>query len=287
MERELWIVLYHMALGCDKLTKARYRPAVIVGVYAWAVLHDRPVSWACQRRNWPEQLLKEPCFRLPSQPTMSRRLRQPQTERVLEEISQSLTEAWSVCWVKIMDAKSLPVGGCTKDRDAQRGRAANGFAKGYKFHAIWGAGPMPLVWGLASMNRSEQAMGHEMIPLLEGSGYLLADSQYDSNHLHELAAERSHQLVAPRKRPKAGLNRRLQTAQRLRALELLKTPFGKALYDHRDHIERNFGWLTACAGGLAPLPAWVRRFHRVRLWIFMKLILNGLRRSQRALLDVA
>ncbi len=46
MERELWLLLYHMALSCDQLTKARYRPAVIVGVYGWAVVHDRPVSWA-------------------------------------------------------------------------------------------------------------------------------------------------------------------------------------------------------------------------------------------------
>lgn len=287
MERELWIVLYHMALASDKLTKAYYRPAVIVGVYAWAVLHDRPVSWACQRRNWPAKLLEEPCFCLPSQSTMSRRLRQLQTEHVLEEVSQWLTEAWSICWVKVIDAKPLPVGGCSKDGDAHRGRAVNGFAKGYKFHAIWGAGPMPLVWGLAGMNSNESMMGRQMIPLLRGGGYLLGDCQYDSNQLHQLAAEQHHQLVAPRKKPHARLRPQLHTPQRLRALELLQTPFGKALFNQRDRIERNFGWLTSCAGGLGPLPAWVRRFQRVRLWVFMKLIFNAIRRSPAALLDVA
>jgi hypothetical protein len=35
MERELWLLLCRMALSCDQLTKARYRPAVIVGVYGW------------------------------------------------------------------------------------------------------------------------------------------------------------------------------------------------------------------------------------------------------------
>ena len=158
MERELWLLLYHMALSCDKLTKARYRPAVIVGVYGWAVVHDRPVSWACQRRNWPEALFAEPCFCLPSQATMSRRLRSADIEQLLDEASWRLTEAWVFCWVKIIDAKPLPIGGFSKDGDARWGRGVKALAKGYKFYAIWGAGPLPLVWGLAAMNVSESAM---------------------------------------------------------------------------------------------------------------------------------
>lgn len=287
MERELWLVLYHMALRCDKLTPARYRPAVIVGVYAWAVLHDRPVSWACRPQNWPVDLLEERRLRLPSQSTMSRRLRRAETERVLDEASRLLVEAWALCWTKIVDAKPLPIGGYSKDPDARWGRAVKGFAKGYKFFAIWGAGPMPVVWGLAAMNKSEPVMARHMIPLLDGGGYLLGDSQYDSNRLYPLAAERGYQLVAPRKKPRGGLGHRPHAPQRLRALELLQTPFGKALLNHRDHIERNFGWLTSCAAGLAPLPAWVRRFHRVRLWIYVKLIINALRRSPTAMQDIA
>jgi Transposase DDE domain len=287
MERELWLLLYHTALSCDKLTKARYRSAVIVGVYAWAVVHDRPVSWACDRRNWPETLLLERCFCLPSQSTMSRRLRSPDVECLLEQMSWLLTEAWTVCWTKIVDAKPLPIGGFSKDGDARWGRSVKGFAKGYKFYAIWGAGPMPLVWGLASMNFSELAMAKHMVPLLEGGGYLLGDSLYDSNPLYNLAGQHGHQLVAPRKQPGRGVGHRSQSPHRLRALELLETPFGKALHRHRDHIERNLGWLTSCAGGLQPLPAWVRRFHRVRLWLHMKLILNGLRRAPQTMQAVA
>jgi hypothetical protein len=91
MERELWLVFYQVALHCDKLTRAQFRPAVIVGVYAWAVLHDRPVSWACEARNWPSELLIESAVRLPSQSTMSRRLRKPDTERLLDQVSWLLT----------------------------------------------------------------------------------------------------------------------------------------------------------------------------------------------------
>jgi hypothetical protein len=287
MERELWLLLYHMALGCDKWTKARYRPAVIVGVYGWAVVHDRPVSWACQRRNWPEALLQEPCFCWPSQSTMSRRLRAPDIERLLDEASWRLTEAWIFCWVKIIDAKPLPLGGFSKDGDAHGGRGVKALAKGYKFYAIWGVGPMPLVWGLAAMNVSESAMARQMLALLEGGGYVLGDSLYDSNPLYTLARQHGHQLVAPRKTPGAGLGHRRHAPERLRALDLLDTPFGKALFAQRTQIERNLGWLTSCAGGLAPLPAWVRRFHRVRLWVYLKLIFNALRRTSPAMLAMA
>jgi hypothetical protein len=287
MERELWLLLYQMALRCDKLTKARYRPAVIVGVYAWAVVHDRPVSWSCDPRNWPEALLGEPCFCLPSQSTMSRRLRSADIQRLLDEASWLLTEVWAFCWVKIIDAKPLPIGGFSKDGDARWGRSVKAFAKGYKFYAIWGAGPMPLVWGLAAMNVSEAVMARQMLVLLEGAGYLLGDSQYDSNRLHALASQHGHQLVAPRKKLGTGLGHRPHTPQRLRALELLRTPFGQALLNQRNHIERNLGWLTSCAGGLQPLPAWVRRFHRVRLWVHLKLIFNALRRSPLTLPAIA
>ena len=44
----------------------------VVKVYYWAVIHDRPTSWACRRENWPPPLRRR---RLPSSATISRRLR--------------------------------------------------------------------------------------------------------------------------------------------------------------------------------------------------------------------
>src|SRR5829696_10150878 len=72
MERELWDQLYSIVVRLDKFyTKGFFRAAEIVMVFLWAVIHDRPTSWACERRNW----VVTPPSGLPSQSTMSRRLR--------------------------------------------------------------------------------------------------------------------------------------------------------------------------------------------------------------------
>jgi hypothetical protein len=34
---------------------------------------------------------------------------------------------------------------------------------------------------------------------------------------------------------------------------------------------------TSFAGGLGPLPAWVRRLPRVRTWVWAKLLINAVR----------
>ena len=46
----------------------------------------------------------------------------------------------------------------------------------------------------------------------------------------------------------------------------------------RTAIERSFGNVTSFAGGLGPLPAWVRRPHRVALWVAAKFIIDATRR---------
>jgi hypothetical protein len=274
MERELWRQLYELALRFDEAWKipAVYPTSMIVAVFFWAVIHDRPVSWACQRRNWPPDIQ----LALPSQSTMSRRLRTPAVENLLSKIFDELSEHPRT-WFKSIDAKPLVIGGYTKDKDAAWGYAVKSFAKGYKLYAIWGEGSLPLVWGLAPMNVSEKRMAAAMIPHLTGSGYLLGDTQYDTNPLYDLAQQNGHQLVAPRYRRKAGLGHRYNSPSRLRSIELLKTRFGTALYRQREDVERRFGWLTSCATGLTVLPAWVRRPTRVRLWIYAKLLINALR----------
>ena len=53
---------------------------------------------------------------------------------------------------------------------------------------------------------------------------------------------------------------------------------GQDLLRMRTGIERSYGNLTSFAGGLGPLPAWVRRPHRVATWVAAKLILDYTRR---------
>lgn len=277
MERELWLLLYEMASRLDKQWgRWKYSTAEIVVIYFWCVLHDRPMSWGIQRANWPEDLC--PAW-LPTQSTFCRRMRRPETLRLLLEIEQTWLAlvGTSRLLIRMIDGKPLSVSGVSKDADAGYGRGAGGMQKGYKFYAVWATGPLPLTWALAPMNYSERTMARRLIPSLPGSGYLLGDAEYDCNHLYELAHAADHQLLARKRQKHRGLGHRRQSPHRLRSIELLKGTFGKMLYRFRHQIERDFGNLVSFGGGLACLPAWVRRFPRVRNWIHAKLLINAAR----------
>jgi hypothetical protein len=279
MERELWKSLYMLAVKLDNpWGHWRYSTAEIVAVYFWAVVHDRPTSWAADPAEWPDDLRPA---RLPPQCTLSRRLGRPETVILMTAMEHYLVAllAFSRHWVHMIDAKGLPVSGVSKDPDAGNGRAAGSFHKGYKFYAIWSGGPIPQSWGLAPMNVSEKTMARRLIPTLSGGGYLLGDPEYDANPLYDAAAEAGYQLVAKKRRDRGrgGLGHRRQSVGRLRSIELMNTNFGRALYRQRNAIECRFGTLTATGGGLAPLPAWVRRFHRVRHWVQAKILAAGIR----------
>lgn len=273
MERELWKQLYRVVVRLDNLwTNGWYRAGEIVVVFLWAAIHDRPTSWACEARNWPDELARP----LPPQCTMSRRLRSRGVRALLAKVEAELGGDPCQWWTQRMDSKPLPVGPHSKDPDAKYGRAARGFARGYKMHVIWGGGPLPSRWGIEPMNTGDSTAARRLVAELPGSGYLVGDSQYDSNPLHK-AASPNHQVVAPQQRPGKSLGHRPHEPSRLHALELLTRPFGKALLRYRNEIERLFGTLTNFAAGLSPLPSWVRRPHRVHQWVQAKLLIYAIR----------
>src|SRR5262245_17216839 len=89
MERERWLVLYARA---RELSRGwgfgnSYSTACIVGVFLWAAVHDRPVAWACQAENWAAELN---FGKLPSQSTMSRRLRSEPVKNLLNLMEQAM-----------------------------------------------------------------------------------------------------------------------------------------------------------------------------------------------------
>jgi hypothetical protein len=279
MERELWKILYLLVRKFDSgWGNWRYSTADILAAYFWAVVHDRPTSWAADPRQWPDDL--RPTL-LPPQSTLSRQLRHWRTVELMTTVEQHLTALLALAGylVKRIDGKPLPVSAVSKDPDAGYGRGAGAKQKGYKLHAIWSVGPMPIAWALTAMNTSEKVMARHLIPTLSGGGYLAADSQYDVNYLYDQAAESGFQLVAKKTkdRGRGGLGHRRQSPGRLRSIELLNTPFGRALLNQRNAIESRFGTLTSTGGGLGPLPAWVRRFTRVRNWVQAKIIAAGVR----------
>jgi hypothetical protein len=279
MEREIWPVLSQMIfdLARSRRRGARFSHsiALIVRVYFWAVIHDRSVHWACQPGNWDRD--KKP-KNLPSQSTLSRRLRTDAFTEFTEALTKRVAGSEHVGLIKAIDAKALTISENTRDPDTPKpGRAVKGFARGYKLYAIWGVKPMPLAYDVQPINVSEVTVAKTLIPQLNDEGYLLGDAIYDCNKLYQLAFAQGHQLVAPRKRPDSELGHRSHCPQRLNNIDRLKRPFGQKLLDERDDIEREFSGLTCFGGGLTCLPPWVRRLHRVRAWVTAKLIINALR----------
>lgn len=292
MEDELWPALYRLFLEEHNRRyprgqkRVRYSDAVILAVAAWAVLHDRPACWACRAKNWRGLPGGCPWAALPSPGRLSVRLKTLSVQQLLEQVFWRLLCLRPLSMVRRVDSKPLPVGGFSKDRDAKRGYATGGLAKGYKFFGCWGASVVPEQLLLGPLNQSDPAGAMALVRGLSRGplpgGYLLADATHDTNPLHALAREHGFQLVAPRKQPGTGLGHGAHDPARLRAIEMLEGPsgFGRALYAGRGAVERDLAHLCGFGGGLQPLPSFVRRPRRVAFWVVTKLIINGIRLCQ-------
>jgi len=281
MEAELWKQVYKLVTQMAKgktLKRATYTDGDIILTYMWAVIHDRPIYWACKKRNWPIYYRRR---KLPNASTMTRRLRTEQLQNLLRITEQHLINKFprSVCrWI---DGKPLPIGGCSKDKQSAFGYGASCIAKGYKLYAIADKNQGFIHWTVQAMNHGESKVARNLIAKLDNDGYLVGDGQYDKNHLYDMAANKSIQLVTPQRiRQAKGLGHRRHSPHRLRAIELTKRPFGQSLITSRTAIERMFGNLTSFGCGLSQLPYWVRTLFRVRMWVRAKMIFYHLWRVQ-------
>jgi hypothetical protein len=279
MERELWPLLYNLIRAtATELTQkyVHYQPWVLVAVFLWAALHDRTVSWACDRRHW--DTTRQRPAKLPSPATLSRRIDTVGTGLFFNALEEKIRASGDPALVAFVDGKPLPIGGNGKDPDARFGRGAGCIAKGYKLHAVFAGRAMPEAWEVTPLNANEKAAAVRLIGQLLYGDYLLADGNYDASYVYDAAAARGYQLVAPcRACARPGSGRHYQSPHRLRGLALLGSSFGHALYRARAAIERSFGNAVAFAGGLSGLPAWVRGQERVRTWVWAKLLINGIR----------
>ena len=287
MERELWLILYRWLCQHAKDRGPRgvwYTNTLVAAVWLWAVLHERAVCWATQPCNWPADLLD---FPLPSQSTMSRRLRSHSFEQFLAELHESLKRDTAVrqTLVKVIDSKPLPVGAYCHAKDARWGRGSRCQQRGYKLHALYGGDVLPIAFEVAPMNASEQRVAKRLLRQLDGSqGYVLADRVYDVNVLYAIARTHGHQLVARRKSPHKPVASDARDPSRLRSIDLLEGPFprfGKTLYRCRTEVERRLSHLCGGVGGLLSLPPFVRGLATVNRWVSGKLLIAAARRQQK------
>jgi hypothetical protein len=254
-----------------------FQPHIVLLVLLWAILHDRPRSWACDPVNWSTTTLRP--ARIPSDATVSRQLRRLPAQVLMRALTERLRGRRDPSLIHIIDGKPLPVGGASTDPDARVGRGAGLKAKGYKLHAVWAGRPMPEAYRVEPLNACETKVAEALLPeLAGGGGYLLGDGEYDANPVYAAAGAAGLQLLAPREDPEAGPGHIRQSPYRLRAIELLRTRFGQEVLALRRRVEGSFGNLVSFGGGLGGgPPPWVRRLHRVRAWVWAKLLINGVR----------
>lgn len=268
MERETWSTL------TDRLEKlpdwrpprAQFTDRQIVMVFLWAVLHDRPISWACRPEAWPRRR------ELPSPSTMTRRLRKLSVMLLLLHLTRQEGDRRLLC----IDGKPLRVSRFSKDKQARRGYGAGGFDRGYKLHAICDRQGRLLAFDVRPMNEAECVVGKRLITrAARGRSIVLGDASYDTNALHAAATSRGATLLAPRRKPGTGLGHKRQHPARLKAIETLENNERKRrqVSRLRSAVERYFGWLTAAGGG--QLPPWVRTLPRVRRWVIAKVAIHA------------
>ena len=272
MERELWPRIYHDLRAVARGTHHKgvhFHPWVIAAVLLWAAVHDRPVNWACDPLSWTTTRLRPAV--LPSASTVSRRAKATVFAVFLNCLSARLKGDGRASWELVIDGKPLPVGRCRKDPDA-KGTPAG---RRYKLHLVLGYGAWPEGWEVTNLREYEGAVAKRLLPQIHRFGVLLADGNYEASDLYDAAAEVGYQLLARPEPEDNGAGHHYQSPYRRRALDWFAHGMGWQFYRRRNAIERAFGNAGSFAGGLGPLPNWVRRLGRVQRWVWCKLVTNA------------
>jgi hypothetical protein len=276
MDSELLSWLYHRLLHdptSGRTAGCTYSLGLVTLIYFYAVLLNRSPHWASDRRNWPVGYRR---MRLPSYSQLNRRLKRPQTERLIGQINDELAQRLPHSDLKFVDGKPLTVSGFSKDCDATVGQVPGGYARGYKVHLLVDSLGRIEAFDVTGLHAGEPVVMRKMLQGHPLDGLLIrGDSNYDSNALYRQVAGCGGRLIAPRKKPFTGIGHHRQHPDRLRAIaELEHSPLG--LREHRRiraEVERRIGHLTNLPCGLWALPGFVRHRPRVRQWVAAKVLL--------------
>ena len=286
-EREQWrAVLSAVKRAARRLPKPRRRPKfadwLVVAMYLWSVWHDRCLSWACDRDHYGRLFRPR---KLPSVSQFTRRLKTQRCRQILQWVHEELAEVGLASPVSYFDGKPLLVGGASKDRDARRGYAVGGYAKGYKLHA-WATedGRVP-VFCVTGLHAGECPVAEALcasLPPLGPYSVVLADTNYDDRDLHKGINPLGGVLVSPLKKqqqfpPEQGRHevtlRQMGPGRRELVGAWASTPhLVRFVLKGRARVENIFSRLTFA--GLGHLPPFVRGLGRVTRWVGGKLILH-------------
>jgi hypothetical protein len=277
MDKKVWSIITKMLVSVNRSLKRtgrrpRYSDILIVRMYLWAVWHDRPMCWACHRRNYTT------VFRprvLPSVSQFSRRLKTERIEKMIQAVNERLSQTHLFPMLSFFDGKALAVSKHSRDKDAKKGYADGSFRKGYKLHA-WATrdGRIPR-FRVLPMNCGEPNTARELTDLIPNGSLVLADANYDSGKLYQAVDDRNSQLLTPLKGMAQSVCQLRRMPEARKRVMKLWQHFGKQckeLLKLRYEIERIFSAVSCFGGGLNPLPAWVRRLPRVQRWVSAKLI---------------
>jgi IS5 family transposase len=249
-----------------------YSDLLVLRMWLWAVMHDRPLSWACRRDSYGSAFRPR---RLPSVSRFSRRLRTMRFLRSRVLLHRVLVAHGRGEALSFLDGKALAVGECTTDPDARDGVVTTGrFRKGYKLHARANAAGIIEEYRVTPLNAGEAKVARGLVRGVPAGGVVLADANYDARKLYAAIERRRASFLAPVKgvaRAKSTLRRMPESRRQAVRLWQQRRPLAERAMSARSGVERVFAHLCGFGGGLGPLPAWVRRLGRVRLWLDAKI----------------
>jgi hypothetical protein len=291
----LLAVLRRVTRSFGRSRRHTYSDFLIARLYFWAVLHDRPMTWALDPFHYNR--IFSPRKR-PSVSQLHRRIASDRFARLLQRVHDRFAGSngrfagsdriGSLC----IDGHALCVSPVSQDRDARRGHVPGGFAKGYKLHAVVSRDRKIPVFCVLPLNRHEMPVAREMLrhlPRVTPGTFILADGNYDAHVLHkDVAAWGGWLVTRPRGRGQHPVTRRQMGPARRTLIDLWQSrpQLMRRIYRERNRIEQVFGHLRCTPGLLGPLPSFVRGMARVRRWVGAKITLYHARAEAKTIAKI-
>jgi transposase len=292
MDGRLWDILYREVYrACKPFISLRvgrpriYQTTEILTVWSFAAMMDWPISLAqkrlaCGSVGW---WLRRHWFwpaKVPSLPTLTRRAKEPDFRWLLRRILRRLIKCLRRKAIRcvIMDATILNTGMYSRDPESRWTCRGGKWLRGYSLHTICDEDGLLLAWFVTSANIQEMSAARKLVRKLAAMKIrtvkmVIADSGYDSEPLHQFVHRRLNaQMLAPvNLRGAKTDNWRKQQPGRNESFCRLQSSEGQRLLESRSIIER---WYSLFKGEsrVSMLAYHVRRLHRVRRWIDLKLL---------------